>query len=266
MNILEAILEHKREEVRKRKRALPPSRFYGFELFGRQPLPLGAALDHGRPIAVIAEIKRTSPSAGVLRAELRPADIARSYASHGAAAISVLTDGRFFSGSVDDLAEVRRAIDIPVLRKDFIIDEYQLLEARAHGADAVLLIAGILDRQEMRDLLDAASALGLSALVEVYDRDEIGRLDFESISIVGINNRDLRTFAVDLHHTVEIASALPPGLSIVSESGIRSSADLRFLRSAGIRAALIGESLMKEADPGSALASLLKEAGDEAAG
>lgn len=265
MNLLDTIVEHKRDEVRSRKREVPPSRFSSFEYSQRRPVPFGASLNGGGPIAVIAEIKRISPSAGTLRARVNPAALARSYAEHGARAISVLTDHRFFSGSLDDLLAVRRAVSLPVLRKDFIVDEYQLMEAKAHGADAVLLIASILDDHALEDLLIASEALGLDALVEIHDRGEIDRLDFGMVRIVGINNRDLRTFTVNPERTRELAPFLPADVCRVSESGIKSAADLRMLKAQGIRAALIGEHLMKSRDPGAALETLLRRA-DEPVG
>jgi len=210
-------------------------------------------------IAVIAECKRSSPSRGLIRDPYDPAAIARSYEANGAAAISVLTDKKYFGGALDHLKAVHFAVRVPVLRKEFILDEYQIFEARAAGADAVLLIAAILDRAQMRDLLDIVWALRMHALVEVHDAREIERAAESNTGIIGINNRNLDTLEVDLRHTERLLPLLPANVLIVSESGIRSRDDLTYLCGLGVHAVLVGEHFMSATDPGKALAELMGE-------
>jgi indole-3-glycerol phosphate synthase len=217
-----------------------------------------AALEAGPGVAVIAEVKKASPSAGVLREDFDPAAIARAYAANGAGCISVLTDGPSFQGSLHHLELVRAAVDVPLLRKDFVIDRYQLLEARAAGADAVLLIAEVLAGDALPRLLAQSRELGMEALVELYDRENLPRVLAGGARLVGVNNRDLRTFRTDLGHTLELARAVPPGVCLVSESGIRGRADVERLRAAGVRAVLVGESLMRAPDVGAALREMTK--------
>jgi indole-3-glycerol phosphate synthase len=216
---------------------------------------------------VIAECKRRSPSRGVLRAAYDAAAVARGYAAAGAAAVSVLTEPTFFDGSLEDLAAVRAAVDRPVLRKDFVISEYQLFEARAAGADAVLLIAAALEPDALAALAARAAALGLDALVEVHDADELAAAIEAGARIVGVNNRDLRTLAVDVRTSEALLARMPPGVVAVSESGLKTADDLARLARLGCRAFLIGERFMTEADPGAALAALLEAvAGRQGAG
>jgi indole-3-glycerol phosphate synthase len=214
-----------------------------------------AALRAKRP-AVIAEIKKASPSRGVLRADYRPADIARSYQAGGAACLSVLTDREFFQGSSDDLRAARAACALPVLRKDFVIDPYQVLESRAMGADCILLIAACLSRAQMAELEGAARALGMAVLVEVHDAAELEAALTLATPLIGVNNRDLRTFATRLETTLELLPRLPADRLLITESGILSVADVQRLRSAGVGAFLVGEAFMRAADPGAALLEL----------
>jgi indole-3-glycerol phosphate synthase len=209
----------------------------------------------GRP-AVIAEVKRASPSKGLLRQRFVPAEIAASYARNGAACLSVLTDQRFFQGAGEHLAQARGACELPALRKDFVIDEYQIAEARVLGADCVLLIAAILDDQRMADLEAAAAALGMAVLVEVHDRAELDRALRLQTPLIGINNRDLRSFAVSLDTTVELVRDVPPDRLLVTESGIVERRDVQRMRGAGVQAFLVGEAFMRAVDPGAALAEL----------
>jgi indole-3-glycerol phosphate synthase len=224
---------------------MPPAR--GFE----------AALARPGRIDVIAECKRRSPSRGVLRRDYHPATIAAGYEAHGAAAISVLTEPGFFDGSLDHLRAVRAAVSVPVLRKEFIVDRYQLVEARAAGADAILLIVAALDDRRLGTLLSDARALGLDALVEVHDDAELDRALACGATMVGVNNRNLRTLAVDLDASRRLASRMPAGVVAVAESGIRTRADLQHLSGLGYRAFLVGERFMTADDPGAALAELL---------
>ncbi len=206
--------------------------------------------------AVIAEIKKASPSKGVLRADFIPADIAQSYAEHGAACLSVLTDKQFFQGSVDYLKQARASCDLPVLRKDFMIDAYQVYEARAMGADAVLLIAACLDDAQMADLEAVARSLDMAVLVEVHDRAELERALKLKTRLVGINNRNLRTFEVTLQTTLDMLPDVPADRLLVTESGILKAEDVQRMRNAHVHAFLVGEAFMRAAEPGEALAKL----------
>ena len=205
---------------------------------------------------IIAEVKKASPSAGVIRADFDPVLIATAYQAHGASALSVLTDEHYFQGHLDYLRAVRAAVHIPVLRKEFILDRYQLVEARVAGADAVLLIAEILPEDLLKKLHDAALELGLDVLVELHDAEQIPRVLDCGAALVGINNRDLRRFETRLEHTLELRHRIPANITLVSESGIRTHADLLKLAEAGVHAVLVGESLMRSPDIGAALDSL----------
>jgi len=217
-----------------------------------------ARLSRTDAINVIAECKRRSPSRGVLRTAYDPAAIARGYEQAGAAAISILTEPGFFDGALEHLEAARRVVKIPLLRKDFVVDEYQLLEARAAGADAILLIVAALDDQQLRALSDQAAAHGLAALVEVHGREECHRALDAGAGIIGVNNRNLRTLQVDLEASRQIAAMLPPNVIAVSESGLKSAADLQSMKALGYRAFLMGERFMIEPDPGAALAGLIE--------
>jgi indole-3-glycerol phosphate synthase len=220
-----------------------------------------AALRRADRINVIAECKRRSPSRGVLRKEYDPVAIARGYADAGAAAISVLTEPTFFDGSLEHLQAVRAAVDAPLLRKDFIVSEYQLLEARAAGADAVLLIVAALAPEELARLHDQAVRLGLDVLVEIHAVEELTIAVDAGARIVGVNNRNLRTLAVDVHASESAIARMPSDMVAVSESGLKTAADLARLRQLGYQAFLIGERFMTMADPGAALRGLLEECG-----
>ena len=206
--------------------------------------------------AVIAEIKKASPSKGVLRADFIPADIAQSYAEHGAACLSVLTDAQFFQGSVDYLKQARASCDLPVLRKDFMVDAYQVYEARAMGADCILLIAACLDDAQMKDLEAIALSLDMAVLVEVHDAEELNRALKLKTPLVGINNRNLRTFEVSLDTTIGMLKDVPSDRILVTDSGSLSPADVHKMREAKVNAFLVGEAFMRAPDPGQALADL----------
>ena len=206
--------------------------------------------------AVIAEIKKASPSKGVLRADFIPADIAQSYAEFGAACLSVLTDVQFFQGSSDYLKQARASCDLPVLRKDFMVDAYQIYESRAMGADCILLIAACLDDAQMKDLEAIALSLDMAVLVEVHDAEELSRALKLKTPLVGINNRNLRTFEVSLDATLGMLKDVPADRILVTESGILSTADVQKMREAHVNAFLVGEAFMRAADPGQALADL----------
>ncbi|WP_326542198.1 indole-3-glycerol phosphate synthase TrpC [Pseudorhodoferax sp.] len=216
---------------------------------------LRAKIAAGRP-AVIAEVKKASPSKGVLREDFIPADIAQSYAEHGAACLSVLTDRQFFQGSVDYLKQARASCQLPVLRKDFMVDPYQIYEARAMGADCVLLIAAILDDAQMAEFEAIAQHLGMAVLVEVHDAAEMARALKLKTPLIGVNNRNLRTFEVSLQTTLDLQAAVPADRLLVTESGILAPADVQRMRAAGIHAFLVGEAFMRATEPGEALAQL----------
>jgi indole-3-glycerol phosphate synthase len=206
--------------------------------------------------AVIAEVKKASPSKGVLRADFIPADIAQSYAEHGAACLSVLTDQQFFQGSIDYLKQARASCDLPVLRKDFMVDPYQVYEARAMGADCILLIAACLDDAQMQSLEALAMSLDMAVLVEVHDGAELQRALQLKTPLLGINNRNLKTFEVSLDTTLGLLKDVPAGYLLVTESGISTVADVQRMRSAGVQAFLVGEVFMRADEPGQALAAL----------
>jgi indole-3-glycerol phosphate synthase len=261
-DILQRIVAVKREEVAaaRQRRSLaswreaaeaPEARagLRDFEAALRRKLAAGQS-------AVIAEIKKASPSRGVLREHFVPAEIAASYARHGAACLSVLTDEQFFQGHADYLGQARAACELPALRKDFIVDEYQVVQARAIGADCVLLIAACLDDGAMAELEACARSLGMAVLVEVHDAAELQRALRLRTPLVGVNNRNLRSFEVSLQTTVGLLDRVPAGRLLVTESGILSPADVRLMRESGVHAFLVGEAFMRAADPGQALAEL----------
>jgi indole-3-glycerol phosphate synthase len=227
------------------------------DLCAPSPGTFRAALTRKDRLNVIAECKRRSPSRGVLRADYDPAAIAAAYEAAGAAAISILTEPTFFDGSLDHLRDVRGAVRVPLLRKDFVVSEYQVLEARASGADAVLLIVAALSPADLRSLAGCAADLGLDTLVEVHTGDELAAAIDAGASIVGVNNRDLRTLAVDVRASEELIARMPAGVVAVSESGLKTAADLQRLMALGYRAFLIGERFMTDPDPGAALRRLL---------
>ncbi len=238
------------DELKGRVADLPPCRDFAGSLRERAEQSADA---------VIAEIKRASPSAGLIREEFDPAEIARAYEQGGATCLSVLTDRQFFQGHDDYLIAARAACDLPVLRKDFIIDAWQVWETRALGADALLLIVAALDDKRLAELSALGHELGLSVLVEVHDEAELDRALAVPGNLVGINNRDLHRFVTDLDTTLRLAPKVPADRLVISESGIHTAADLNRLRSGGIGAFLIGESFMRQPDPGQALAGLISD-------
>jgi len=255
--ILERIIAAKRKEVAGRRQAAPVSALRDRPLYGAPRRPFGAALAAAPAPAVIAELKRASPSRGTIRSGYDVAELAHGYARGGATALSVLTDGPFFGGALDDLALAREASRLPCLRKDFLIDPYQVEEARAWGADAVLLIVAAVDPETGAVLLAAAREAGLDVLVEVHDEAELAWAAAAGATLIGINNRDLGSFAVTLATTERLAPRAPAGALVVAESGIRSPADLHRMLAAGARAVLVGEAFMERPDPGGALAEWL---------
>jgi indole-3-glycerol phosphate synthase len=257
MTILQQIVATKQTEVQEAKARVPEAELRAQLDDAPPPRDFLAALDGQGTIRLIAEVKKASPSRGVIRADFDPPAIARIYQQHGAAAISVLTDAPYFQGCLDYLRQVRAAVTVPVLRKDFIIDEYQLLEARAAGADAVLLIAECLDDEQLPQLHDAALTLGMQPLVELYDPQNLPRVLASGARLIGINNRDLHTFQTDLDHTLRLRRLIPADRLVVGESGIRTRDDVLRLQAAGVQAMLIGETLMARTDIGAAVDELL---------
>jgi indole-3-glycerol phosphate synthase len=248
--ILDRIVTRKRQEIESARSQIGVQQLERL-LDGCAPIhDLRAALDRTAEIQIIAEVKKASPSAGILREDFDPVGIARVYAGHGAAAVSVLTDEPFFQGTLAHLSAIRAAVSLPLLRKDFVLDRYQLLQARVAGADAVLLIAEILPGAELQRLLYQTWELGLEALVELYDAENLPRVLDSGARVIGINNRDLRTFVTCLDHTLELAARIPSDRLVVSESGIKTWDDIVRLQRSGIKAVLAGEVLMRARDIG----------------
>ena len=252
--ILDDIVAHKREEVAARRRALPVPALRRLPLYSQPRRGFREALAHNPAPAVIAELKRASPSRGVIRASYDPVAIARGYAAAGARALSVLTDERFFGGALAHLGAVRGAVELPCLRKDFLVDPYQIEEALAYGADAVLVIAAAVAPGVGEELLATAAAAGLDVLVEVHDAAELDWAVKAGATCIGINNRDLQTFRVTLATAERLAPLAPADVLLVAESGIRSAEDVRRMMAVGARAVLVGEAFMESADPGATLA------------
>lgn len=252
-DILAQIIEQKKTELRKKESGLEA--LAEASISSRRDFR-GALTS--RSIAVIAEIKKASPSKGLIASDFNPAMTAQSYARGGAAALSVLTDANFFQGSLEDLRQARGATDLPVLRKDFTIDEYQVVEAAAHGADAILLIVAALEAGDLRRLRELAHRYRMEALVEVHNEYELGQAVDSGAELIGVNNRDLRTFDVSLDVCLRLAEHFPPSVIRVAESGIHAAADVRTLHDAGYRGFLVGEHLMRSGDPERALRALLQ--------
>ncbi len=256
--ILDEIIDAKRGELASQKEAVPLGTLQERIASRPSPLNLSGAL-MGGGIRLIAEVKKTSPSRGLLCPDFDPVRLARVYASNGAAAISVLTDEKYFQGCTDYLTQVTNAVDIPVLRKDFVIDAYQVYEARAIGAASLLLITAILTPEQLGDYRELCDEIGLDALIEVHTLEEVAIALDSGAEIIGINNRDLRTFETDLSTTTDLIEKIPEEVLVVSESGIHSREDVVRLRDAGVNAFLVGESLMREPDVGRKLRELLGE-------
>ncbi len=263
-DILQRILARKRQEIEARMQAVSLADLTSHVAAADPPRGFRAALHRkiaqGDP-AVIAEIKKASPSRGVLRADFNPAGIAQTYARHGAACLSVLTDVDFFQGADADLQAARAACALPALRKDFVIDPYQIHEARALGADCILLIAAALDDAGLGELHALARTLGMDVLVEVHDRAELDRALALKADLIGINNRDLRSFETRLETSLALYPAVPEGVLLVTESGIHTADDVARMRAAGIQAFLVGEAFMRAEDPGTALQTLFGSVG-----
>ena len=258
MTILDKIIEHKRIEVEKAKKSVSLNELMKYSHFDKQVPSLSEFLLSPEKSGIIAEHKRKSPSKGIINNKLKVEDVVAGYEKAGASAVSVLTDEEFFGGDTDDLIKAKEVLSIPVLRKDFIIDSYQVYEAKAIGASAILLIAAVLTPDEAKKLGSLANYLGMEVLMEFHDESELDRMN-NYVNAAGINNRDLKTFKVDLQRSIELAEKLPANLPKVAESGISSPEDVRFLRSKGFTGFLIGENFMKTRDPGKACEEFVKE-------
>ena len=257
ISILKKIVDQKRQDIERSKSVVSLNQLQDQLKDAPQPRDFLAALTANSGVSLIAEVKRASPSKGLIRKDFDPVEIAQAYEAGGASCISVLTDEHFFQGHLDYLREVRSNVTIPVLRKDFILEPYQVVEARVAGADAVLLIAECLDESNLKNLHDKVVELGMTPLVELYEESNIDAVLNCGARLIGINNRDLRTFETDLQHTVRLRKKLPAEKTIVGESGIFTSQDVQVLASAGVDAMLVGESLMRSQDINEAVRDLL---------
>lgn len=257
MNILDRIAATKREEIALKQQVVPEARLRDSALMERKPVSMKASLS-ARAYGIIAEHKRRSPSRAVINQALTVQQVVRGYTAGGAGAVSVLTDGTYFGGSLEDLLLARAVTDLPLLRKEFILEPYQVLEARAHGADAILLIAALLEAGQIETLAGQARELGMEVLLEVHDRKELEGAPLGSADMIGVNNRNLKTFEVDLATSHSLAGLIPDTALRITESGLGRPGELRELRDSGYRGFLMGESFMKEEDPGRALESFLK--------
>ena len=258
MNILDRIIADKYKEVALKKTLITSTHLEKFPLFDRETYSLSEALKNSDS-GIIAEHKRRSPSRSIINQDHNVQDVVSGYENAGVCGISVLTDGKYFGGSLDDLVLARASAKIPLLRKEFIIDEYQLFEAKAYGADAILLIASVLDPKELKSLSQLANSLGLEVLVEVHDLEELERSLMPGITMVGVNNRNLKTFEVSTDISKQLSEEIPNDLVKISESGISSVEAIRDLQNYGYRGFLIGENFMKTKDPGKSAAEFINE-------
>lgn len=259
--ILDKIVVQTTEDLRKRKGSVSFNDLESFEGFEKKRVSFKSGLQQ-EGVSVIAEVKKASPSKGIIREDFNPVDIALRYQDGGAYAISVLTDQPFFKGDLEFLSAISKEVELPLLRKDFIVDPYQIKEARAFGADAFLIIMAIVSDAQLDELLAAGQEFGLDMLVECYDQEDLDRVPFDRVDILGVNNRDLKNFEVDVHRGNSMLKQAPQGTVLVSESGISSGSDMALLHQESIDAVLIGEHFMRQSDPGKAVARLI-EAGLE---
>lgn len=255
--ILDEIIENKILEIGQSKKTLHLEKLMEGLSRARPPRDFYEALKPEGNLRIIAEIKRASPSKGIIRRDFDPVRIAQGYAAGGASALSVLTDEKYFKGSLSYLSLIRDTVETPLLRKDFIVDPYQVYEARHYGADALLLIVAALERELLNELIELTHSLGMNAVVEVHDEVELERALGSGARIIGINNRDLKTFAVDLDVSLNLSKSVPGEIVVIAESGIRSNEDINKLRREGVHVFLIGETFMKAPDPGAELRSLI---------
>lgn len=258
MNILDKIIFNKRNEVALKKSIIPVSQLENSVLFGCRTISLSKILRNSNS-GIIAEHKRRSPSKAEINYSFSVEEVVKGYQNAGVCGISVLTDGKYFGGSLDDLLLARASVSIPLLRKEFIIDEYQILEAKAHGADLILLIAAVLNREEIKNLSEFAQSLGLEVLLEVHNIEELQKSIMPTLDMIGVNNRNLKTFEVSLDFSKELASEIPDEFVKISESGISSIEAINELKSYGYKGFLVGENFMKTDNPGKAASNFIKQ-------
>ena len=258
MNLLDKIIIDKRREVKLKKSIIPVSQLEASVLFNSRTYSMSKLIKNS-PIGIIAEHKRRSPSKDIINNNHSVEDVVLGYQNAGACGISVLTDGKYFGGSLDDLLLAKAAINIPLLRKEFIIDEYQILESKAHGADVILLIASVLTRQEIKNLSEFGQSLGLEILLEVHNLEELEKSILPSLDLIGVNNRNLKTFEVNLDYSKQLASKIPDEFVKISESGISSAEVVKELQQFGYQGFLMGEHFMKTKNPGEAAANFIKQ-------
>lgn len=258
MSILDQIIACKRKEVALKKSIIPISNLENRKLFNAKTISLSKSISNN-PYGIIAEHKRRSPSKSNINSILSVEEVVKGYQNAGAAAISVLTDMQFFGGSLDDLVLTKASVQIPILRKEFIIDEYQIMEAKAYGADAVLLIASCLTTLELNKLTLFAQSIALDVFVEVHDESEIEKAIHSDANLIGVNNRNLKTFEVSLENSIHLSNLIPDAFTKISESGITTADDVKLLRNHGFQGFLIGETLMKTDNPGESLAQFIKK-------
>ena len=258
MNLLDKIIIDKRREVKLKKSIIPVSQLEASVLFNSRTYSMSKLIKNN-PVGIIAEHKRRSPSKDIINNNHSVEDVVLGYQNAGACGISVLTDGKYFGGSLDDLLLAKAAINIPLLRKEFIIDEYQILESKAHGADVILLIASVLTRQEIKNLSEFGQSLGLEILLEVHNLEELEKSILPSLDLIGVNNRNLKTFEVNLDYSKQLASKIPDEFVKISESGISSAEAVKELQQFGYQGFLMGEHFMKTKNPGEAAANFIKQ-------
>jgi indole-3-glycerol phosphate synthase len=259
MDILSKIIESKKIEVQQRKQNCPVAELERSMFFNRQPYSLKKFINDPSKSGIIAEFKKKSPSRGIINDKVLPALVTKAYENAGASAVSVLTDKEFFGGESKDLIEARAVLTCPILRKDFMIDEYQIIEAKSIGADAILLIAACLEPARLKALADFAKFLGLEVLMEVHNREELLKNLHESIDVIGVNNRNLKDFSESIDNSLQLADLIPPSYVKISESSLRSAEVIVKLKNKGYKGFLIGETFMKTADPGKAMEKLVEE-------
>lgn len=253
MNILDKIIVRKKEEVAAAKEVVSLAELESFPLFDRKPYSLRESILDKEKNGIIAEFKRASPSKGIINDHSSVMEVAQGYEKEGASAISILTDADFFKGSLEDLTEARKVVGIPLLRKEFVIDRYQIAEAKAYGADVILLIAAVLSEDEIQDLSGYAKELGLSVLLEVHNKEELERSIFDTIDAIGVNNRNLKDFTVSIQHSIDLVDSIPDSFIKVSESGLSDPESIIELKKVGFQAFLIGENFMKTDNPQEAI-------------
>ncbi len=259
MTILDKIIERKKIEVEKAKVLVPFEELLNYPYFSVACLSLRESILDPEKTGIIAEYKRASPSKGDINSTSAVEDVVKAYEEAGASAVSVLTDGEFFKGNLEDLSKAREAISIPILRKEFIVDKYQITEAKAYGADIILLIAACLKKEEIQEFAAYAHQLGLNVLLEVHNEQELLDNLFDDIDAIGVNNRNLKDFSVDIQHSYDLLNKIPTEYIKVSESGISDPSTIKALKKAGFQGFLIGENFMKTADPGQAIKEFVKE-------